>query len=1132
MSLELGAFELLHRIARGGMGEVWKGIHRSTGIPVAFKLMTGPHALADQFGIQFRREVQAMAKLEHPNIVSIYDFGTLPSQAPTLASELQPGSPYLVMEYAPHGDLSDAFDDLDWACTRRILESLLTALAHAHTRGVIHRDIKPGNILLADPEISEVMLTDFGIAHASAEQTRTDATQLTARSVEEAAGTPTYMAPEQFMGKWRDYGPWTDLYSIGVLAYQMTTRRVPFEGKTFVALGMKHMKEDFPALKATYAVPNGFKEWLDRLVAKTPSERYNHAADALADLRRLDTAPFGDRQSNVEFRGWREFEPSQSNVRNAGLGLFGLKRPPFVARHHERDQLWGLVEKTREGNAIQAVVIRGVKGSGTTRLARWLSDLCAEAGLLSTLHTQHNPEAGARSGLSWMLTGYFRCAGLSADDMFERLSTRFEDEPSMGEFEIRALTEIMRTGSQDAATTSAFLRFSSGDQRLDQIHRVLSVESPRRPFLICLDDAHLSIDSLKYALHALEHEFQYRALIVLTVDSEHEFKVPERERLLGAIESHARAQTISIAALPPEDNRLLLHRFGLSSRVANEVVVHAKNRTDFAVQLVQDWIAGGILGVGEQGDLDVDSEALIDLRAAIPKDLSSIWLSRLERISRNFSITRAMSGAQITIPVEASEVERAVVLAACLGTEVDEREWLSACKKEGLAEIPEVLDRMASVGVGQRHERGFSFAGPEIRDVIQARTSAPEWRRANRSCAEAIRPLQETLHPTLGLRIGRHLYESGSQAATLEVLEETYDAVFRTGDLRQIDEVLELMRSALDHCDLSREAIEWGYFYMRLAKRGFWGGDSEVEASGEDLLDRAQSIAENHQDRRLIVKIQLARAWSRAAQGDTEEALELSRHAVRGAPDDVEKAICERILGTQLQNLGRFDEATDHFKRSLALTEDPIDAVSARLGLIACMREDSSHYEEAIEHLRKCIELAQNHGLTYGHALALESWGLIEFERGDFAEAEGHFRRAIEIHRVLGPSSEQALRVRSTLARSLVPQGRFEEAMALLKVMRGRLNDASGPRIHIEDIELACLAGQKRWDAAEALLAPATSFETTPQRIHIRGLGWARAFARLEGHNSLVSALDERMSALKSAWPSLDDVFKLYDEPF
>ncbi|MEO1270922.1 MAG: protein kinase [Myxococcota bacterium] len=298
MSVELGPFKLDKPIARGGMATVWEGVHTTQHVPVAIKVMTGQNVVKREFVESFRNEVQAVAGLSHPGIVMVFDHGEISHEIERESKGLlRQGSPYLVMDLATGGTLESLPMPMPWPAIKNILLVLLDALAHAHARGVIHRDLKPANVLLSSPSDIRpgLKLTDFGIAHAESRHT------VRSGSVEVSMGTPYYMAPEQIEGIWRDYGPWTDLYALGCMAWEFVTGDVPFDAEHLVGLAYKHLSEEPPPLQAPLGVPNGFEGWLRRMMAKSPVSRFRRAADAVWALVQLDDEELDNQASLVHW---------------------------------------------------------------------------------------------------------------------------------------------------------------------------------------------------------------------------------------------------------------------------------------------------------------------------------------------------------------------------------------------------------------------------------------------------------------------------------------------------------------------------------------------------------------------------------------------------------------------------------------------------------------------------------------------------------------------------------------------------------------------------------------------------------------------------------------------------------------
>jgi tetratricopeptide (TPR) repeat protein len=288
-ALELGPFHLTAPIGAGGMGVVWQGAHRLAGAPVAVKVIS--HAWSREPGAQaaFRREVRAIASLAHPGIVTVHDVGEVDERAAAASGgRLIARSPYLAMELLPHGNLERLLPVIDWPLLRQLAHDLLGALGHAHAHGVVHCDVKPQNVLLAEGPGGRltVKLTDFGVAHALA--AATDAGEAEGPV---SAGTPAYMPPEQLAGRWRDFGPCTDLYALGCMLWELCAGHLPFLAADLGELVRLHLYEPPPPLRPRFAAPPGLEDWLCRLLAKDPADRFARCADAAWALRALDRAP-------------------------------------------------------------------------------------------------------------------------------------------------------------------------------------------------------------------------------------------------------------------------------------------------------------------------------------------------------------------------------------------------------------------------------------------------------------------------------------------------------------------------------------------------------------------------------------------------------------------------------------------------------------------------------------------------------------------------------------------------------------------------------------------------------------------------------------------------------------------------
>jgi eukaryotic-like serine/threonine-protein kinase len=262
-------YELNHLIARGGMAEVYRAHDRLLDRPVALKVLFPELSIDRSFVERFRREAQAAANLSHPNIVPVFDWGE------------DSGTYFIVMEFIDGRPLSAILKTagpLSADRTADIGAPVAAALGYAHKHGVIHRDVKPGNVLITDE--GQVKVTDFGIARAI--NTEESLTQTGA-----VMGTATYFSPEQAEGVGVDAR--SDIYSLGVVLFEMVTGRPPFLGDTPVAVASKHVRDHPPAPRELNpSIPPTFEAIILKAMAKDASHRYATAEDLRADLLRFN----------------------------------------------------------------------------------------------------------------------------------------------------------------------------------------------------------------------------------------------------------------------------------------------------------------------------------------------------------------------------------------------------------------------------------------------------------------------------------------------------------------------------------------------------------------------------------------------------------------------------------------------------------------------------------------------------------------------------------------------------------------------------------------------------------------------------------------------------------------------------
>src|SRR5256712_132724 len=263
----LGQYEIVERLGGGGMAVVYRAVQQPLGREIALKALSSELFQDDGFVKRFETEAKTLAKLDHPNILPIYDF------------EVMDGSAFLTMPLIRGGTLRDVLNrgPLDALTAWRYLREIGDGLQHAHDAGIVHRDLKPTNVLIHTD--GRAMLADSGLARGAGQPTHLTTIGL-------AIGTPGYMAPEQVMG--HDVDKRADIYAMGALTFEMLTGRLPYVGANRMEVAYATVNTPIPsAVKLNANLPDELDQLLQKVLAKDPAQRPQTVRELLAQMARL-----------------------------------------------------------------------------------------------------------------------------------------------------------------------------------------------------------------------------------------------------------------------------------------------------------------------------------------------------------------------------------------------------------------------------------------------------------------------------------------------------------------------------------------------------------------------------------------------------------------------------------------------------------------------------------------------------------------------------------------------------------------------------------------------------------------------------------------------------------------------------
>jgi eukaryotic-like serine/threonine-protein kinase len=969
-------YELGALLGTGGMGTVWRAQRRAGDHPVALKVLRA--ALPE--GTELLDEVRCMAMLDHPHIARIIDWGHLASAA----GEHPASAPWIAMELVEGGSLLHARLGGGWPAVRGEVAALLAALAHAHGRGLIHRDVKPSNVLITQAAVPVVKLTDFGLA------TALDRSNVPIEGSGTTAGTPAYMAPEQIRGDPSQWGAHTDLYAVGCMTWTLITGAPPFGSRPSGVVAQAKLSAPLPDFRPRMPVPRELEDWIRWLLERNPLLRCPTAAEAIAALPtgslntpsprpRISAAPTtmlytgDDTEPPAEEVARREQTPLSPERRVApvrrptlpplwhpptrppgpapGRRLLRLRPPPMVGRHEERALLWASLQEVHQRGQARAVVLTGRAGVGTSRLADWIASTAHEAIGAHRLVAHH--DGGPRDGLAGMVRTFTGAAGDHSPAPISRMTLGASDSD-------RAALGAL------ASPRTSWPGAHSG--RGAALARFLTRCTLEAPAVVVAHDGHRDDDTMAALMHLLSSEA--RVLIVVTEAAE---EGGPGHATLQRLAQQSRTTVVALGPLSTAAQRsLLVHDLGVGAPIAAQIEKRAGGHPQLLVQLVATLVEGGRLALDEGGTWRRTGEGTLELST----DVERLWQQRVERLLAELG----------------AEERRILGLAAALGNRVDRVEWAAA----GQGPFASVEHRLVGAGLANRTpDGGLAFAHAAVVASLQAQLSDAG---SHAAVAEAL----SRLGANPG-RVARHLVHCGEAERAVPMLATAAEHALRHDDGLLALQLIAARERALLASGVPRTDPRWGEGRVSAALASRLAGDPHKARTLLDALSPGQGWEA------VMARVALRRAEFQWWDGDQAGAAD----SLADAHDRLAAVGDRKRRCRALQSLAGVHHQLGHRERALAMAEraadlartlpDPWHRMTAELLMANLTR--SSDPGRALSCARLAAELAAELGSHAKESRAINTQADVLRHRGELEAAGTAYERALWLYRSIGATS-------------------------------------------------------------------------------------------------------------------------------
>jgi tetratricopeptide (TPR) repeat protein len=1003
---------------------------------VALKIVL-PDARQQRTVPRLLRGARLAAQVKHPHVVETVAHGRLGREHDGYYVAME------LVEGVSLGRLAAADLSIGALCT--LMSQVLDALGHMHARGILHRDIKPDNILISRRDDGALVskISDFGIAS----DTRTDATHLTAPGT--LIGTPMYMAPEQMQGRACDT-PSLDLYPIGVMLYELVSGRLPFAGRSLAAL-MAKLSEDPPPLAARSGLelPPDLSRVIMRLLAREPADRYGFAADARRDLspfcapaemsaerwrELLDWDVDARRQSSLELpEGWVAGWVAGVDALASGTAdppvvdhAGGMPADlPLIGRDDVLAGIDALADQAEVGE-VRAAVLRGGVGMGKSTLLDAAAARLGSCGRFQPVRMRFHSSSSCCDALRQAIDGALGTSGHGVLQVKQAIRDHLRRSGDEDPAEERLLLALLRPSTDECipqAETHAL------------VHRTLRRMARARPVLLAMDDLSQggagAAAFLEYLLFQGSFE-PFPLLTVVTVCTD-----ARSEGFLHQFERSARFEGTVRHTFPlgPLDQdvlaRALVAHLGLGQTQARRVARHAAGNPLYALLMARAERASRsgadatleagatAFAVGSAGGSGASGTGS-DSAERVPRVLREMLEVELRQQLERSGAPERLRGLLETVAILGAVVDVALLQAFLAGDESRQQldddldrcldlgllQWSQRGKAELVAFSPAVMRDVVLAGLNPRRARRLHGRAIEVRPVWAGAAVDAEAGALGDHC-EAVGRLDEAVG--WWLRGQRWEREGGDALLGVEWGRKAL-AALAPDDPRRAPCAIALGRTLLDAGELEQAA--------ELLLPVVSGADADLAMQAGDVL---ADVYENRGDQdawtRLIqtmssreheagdagrTYLSIARAMWNSYYGTRSDALHDAERAVAlAAPGEQAQRAAQRLAFLHVFE-GELAVAERHARRALEESGNRSDLRTRSLRLLGMVCEALSRPEEALALHREALDICRRSGLTARIPIALIDIGDLMILLGQGEEARARLREAEHAARELG----------------------------------------------------------------------------------------------------------------------------------